>query len=526
LIQCDAGSNFRRMTTHTTLCVAGGGSVAVSFLHHLVKALAGAGFWNGMQIVVLEPNDRIGRGSAYCRDLETNLLNIAVGAMSAAADDRSHFRRWLQERGIDTFRGRPIDDDSYVSRALFGEYLESVFMRTWEAAENAGIAIRHVRKRAQALLQDVHGRQLVLLDDGTRLSADHVVLTIGNLESQAFPELRGRPGYHDSPYPTSCLCDAIAKDASVCVVGTSLSAVDAIVSLASEGHTGPITAISRHGRLPTVRSQLNKPVSLRPQFKALLHQLRKDRAALPLDAMIHVLRAEFLACAGALDEDESEIVSAVPPAAEFIEREIELAQTRARPWQSFLNALNDVIEVLWHLLGPADRARFVRDMKSVWMARRVSFPLDNALALRNLMRCGQLEVRAGFAGVRCDPDGQGFLVEQSGGGSIRVAHVINATSFSVDAAESPMPLLRNMLADGSATAHPFGGLVLDFDSGCLVTRGGAVNPHVTVLGSMAAGTWFWTNSMDINARLAMGQATHLAARLRMRRDDPLAVGVA
>ena len=308
------------MTSHTTLCVAGGGSVAVSFLHHLVKALASAGSWNGMQIVVLEPNDRIGRGSAYCRDLETNLLNIAVGSMSAAADERSHFRRWLQEHGIETFRGRPIDDDSYVSRALFGEYLESVFMRTWEAADKAGIAIRHVRRRAQGLLQDVHDRQTVLLDDGTRLSADHVVLTIGNLDSQAFPALRGCPGYFDSPYPTSRLCEGVAKDAPVCVIGTSLSAVDAIVSLASEGHTGAIVAISRNGRLPTVRSQLNKPVQLRPQFKALLRQLKTDRAIVPLDAIIHLLRDELLACAGDLDEDESEIVSAVPPAAEFIER--------------------------------------------------------------------------------------------------------------------------------------------------------------------------------------------------------------
>jgi hypothetical protein len=30
---------------------------------------------------------------------------------------------------------------------------------------------------------------------------------------------------------------------------------------------------------------------------------------------------------------------------------------------------------------------------------------------------------------------------------------------------------------------------------------------------MAAGTYFWTNSMDINARLALGQACRLAMRL-------------
>ena len=33
---------------------------------------------------------------------------------------------------------------------------------------------------------------------------------------------------------------------------------------------------------------------------------------------------------------------------------------------------------------------------------------------------------------------------------------------------------------------------------------------------MVAGTYFWTNAMDVNARLAMGQAQRLVALLAAR----------
>ncbi|MBI5278622.1 MAG: FAD/NAD(P)-binding protein [Burkholderiales bacterium] len=508
---------------HTTVCVAGGGSVATSFLHHLVEALIESGCPPGIEITVLEPNDRVGRGGAYSRDLEANLLNIAVGSMSAVADDRGHFRRWLHERGVDSFRGRPVDNDSYVSRPLFGEYLESVFVRTREKAASAGISLRHVRNAAHRLVAGPDDRQVFELDDGTTVTADHAVLAIGNLESGAFGHLRGCPGYFASPYPTASLCAGIPQDAPVGIVGTSLSAVDAIASLESRGHRGPLFAISRNGRLPSVRGRLNTPVALRPGFRDRLHQLKLRHAVIPLDDMIRLVRAELAACAGPLAEDLGQVVSEVPPAREFLDREITLAQAVPRPWQAFLHALNEVVDLLWHLLPPPDRERFTREMKTVWMARRVSFPLENALVLQGLLGTGRLAVLPGFRGASYDPADRQFVVEREQGPALRVPFLVNATSFSADVAACGMPLLQYLLADGGASADPFGGLRLDFDSGCLVTRDGRLNPRVTVLGTMAAGTYFWTNSMDTNARLAMGQAGRLAARLGVRRADPAAV---
>jgi uncharacterized NAD(P)/FAD-binding protein YdhS len=503
----------------TTIGVIGGGSVAVSWLHHFVEALAGKrgnAPWD-LRVLVFEPRDAVGGGSAYQSDLESNLLNISVGAMSVAGDDRAHFKRWLQRHDIAMFRDRPIEDESYVSRPLFGRYLESVYATTVEAARACGITVEHVQRAVHALRRHRDGHCSVVTSDGESYAVRHVVLSIGNLDPVSFGELHGVPGYFASPYPTTRLCASVPADAAVCVLGTSLSAIDAILALASQGHRGPIVAVSRNGRLPSVRGTLNAPLRLRPELTAWLRRCKDEGRTLALETMIELLASELRACLGEHGEDIGAIVRHIPSASTFLDREIGLALSTPRQWQAFANASNEVVDLLWHLLSPSDRHRFNRELKTVWMARRVSFPLDNALALRGLMRSGQLRVMAGFRSARRDRLSTRFEIELEADGerreTLHATHLVNATSFSCDAARSDMPLLRALIADGMAVADRFGGLRVDFDSGCLIGRQGTVDPDITVLGSMAAGTYFWTNSMDINARLALGQACRLAMRL-------------
>jgi uncharacterized NAD(P)/FAD-binding protein YdhS len=56
----------------------------------------------------------------------------------------------------------------------------------------------------------------------------------------------------------------IPKDESVCVIGTSLSGIDTIVSLAELGHKGKIVCTSRSGRFPSVRGELSHRTPPKP----------------------------------------------------------------------------------------------------------------------------------------------------------------------------------------------------------------------------------------------------------------------
>lgn len=523
------------------VAVVGGGSVAVAFVHHYVDALSRCTDPGpvGVRITVFEPRNPVGRGSAYAEDLESNLLNVPVSGMSAAADDPDHFKRWLSRCGISMFGGRPVCGDSFVSRPLFGSYLEDVFRTAALNARDVGAVVQHVASTVVAIGPESPDQfHELVTGDGRRYRARHVVLSIGNLAPTNFAEFNGLPGYAADPYPARNVVERIPRDAAVCVLGTSLSAVDAIVALASVEHRGPIFAVSRNGRLPSVRGMLNRKSDLRASFKRRLKTAAATGNRIPLDALVADLQSEFAATGPADGLSELvELLGTLGDAHAFLEREIGISATRPRPWQSFGNALNEVVELLWHVLSDEDRMRFNREIRPLWMSRRVTFPIENARILARMVEAGQLRILGGITGVRHDGNTGEFEVHRTPGvcsptpstdgaapvagdeDVIRVRHLVNATSFSCDAGRSEMPLLRQLLSDGLARPDAHGGLVADFDSGCLRRADGTPNPRLSALGSMVAGTYFWTNAMEVNARIAMQQAIRIAGERLVPGDD-------
>ena len=509
------------------VAIVGGGSVAVSFLYQLLAAHVPG---TPLTIALFEPGETVGPGSAYQHDLPSNLLNIPVNRMSAVAAAPDSFLEWLRaldplvlrEAGVEA-----IDPGGVVPRPLFGRYLQDLYARALDRAQRQGVTVRHVRERVVGAwryrvptqeahaTQEVQGTQhtpirthaIVQGAGGTRLCASHVVLCNGNLPSTAFPALAHLPGYFNSPYPVADMTQRIGAQDAVCIVGTSLSAIDAIAALDRAGHQGPIHCISRNGRLPAVRSPHNRRVTL-PR----LPEPETDGRT-TLDGLLDSLRRALRAAGG--QEDPNDVLGLAGPADAALDEEIRRSQAGPRPWQAVAAATNERIEHIWHALDDAERARFHRDWRTLWMARRATFPMGNALILQRLLHDGRLHVQGGFQSVRYDA-ASGEFVLAHGTGELRAAWLINATSFSMTVATSDDPLMRQLCADGLARAHPLGGLDLDFDTGCLIDDEGRPVDSITVLGSLAAGTYFWTTSMEINARLAAGQADRIAAALAAR----------
>ena len=503
-----------------TIAIVGGGSVATSFACQFVAALEMATLrTRAPDVAIFEPAQRIGRGSAYADDLESNLLNVPVGGMSVSADDKLHFSRWLQREGISTFRGVTIHDRAFVSRSLFGQYLESVHSEVVDRARAMGVTIHHIRDEVTAIEQ-AGGAGFTVRTGSTALPAGHVVLEIGNLDSPAFSHLRCHGHFLSSPYPVRRLVEQVRRDATVCILGTSLSAIDAILALATSHHRGKILAVSRSGRLPSVRGVLNRPLQLRDEFKRKLAAMKQSGEQLTVDSLIALLGHELAISVKEWCGESAAKLAARPSgtASECLEEEIRLAASVPRQWQSFSAALNEVIDLLWHLLSAPERDRFNREVRAPLMLLKGSFPLENARALLELLDAGRLEVLGGFHGVDFDRTRAAFRVDTREGGAqhatgkrcLYADWVVNATSFSADVASCAVPLLRSLVESGAATIDRFGGLSLDYDTGCVVDARGSINRRMSALGTMASGTYFWTNAMEVNARLAKGQATRLA----------------
>jgi uncharacterized NAD(P)/FAD-binding protein YdhS len=506
------------MHAHRTLAIVGGGSVATSVLCQLAARTKERGPGSLRKILLFEPNPQPGAGAAYQRDVASNLLNTRVGSMSPLALQPEHFQRWLEANRSAwraDFPGLVPTPDSFVPRALFGMYLDEVYATAAASLGEQGVPVVHVRQTVSDIRR-IRGQFVLRAGREPEAIASEVVLAIGNLETAQWAHLHDSPGYFRTPYPCRSLVEQIDRRASVCILGSSLSAIDAAVCLGDAGHTGKIVMVSRNGRLPSVRGEHNqprKPVLLsRERVRALAESLA-DR--LSLEELARLLLRELELWDGQSADLET-ILRAGDGPQRYIDSEIEDASLCDRTWQAVVYGLNDSIDTIWHALPAAQKRLFQARFKSLWHSYRVSFPIANARKLQQLLHRDQLTVYSGYKDAFFDEAAARFgvsVADSSRGfeATLYADRMVNATGYTTDVAASRSSLIRSMLASGLVQADEFGGIELDFDTGQALGASGRVVEGLYALGSLACGTYFWTNAMSVNARLAAGVADRLWA---------------
>lgn len=500
-----------------TIAVIGGGSVGTSFIRQLANHLAAKPLAARVQrLILLEPSTNPGAGDAYQQDTPSNLLNTRVASMSPIAADPEHFHQWLHTHPAlwqPQFPGVDPTPDSFVPRALFGLYMGHVFHEAVEHLRALGVQVEHVAHRVSAV-QRVGSRYEIHTAQGLRIEAQGVVMTIGNLETRDWDHLRAHPGYFNTPYPCTKLIAKIDPKHSVCILGSSLSAIDAAVSLADAGHTGKIIMVSRNGRLPSVRGEQNlnrKPKLLtRERMQALASQ---PVGTVSLATIVQMLFKELEICEGRRPRLDAILRTGEGPQ-RYLDSEINDAAEHDRAWQAIVYALNDSIDLIWHMLSTEQKCEFQSKFKSLWHSYRVSFPIQNALKLQRLLHTDQLTVYGGYRDACYDEASHRFAVNVADPAkgfeaTLFTDSLVNATGYTTDVNKSRSPLLRGMLTSGLVCANEFGGVNVDFDTGRVVSRNGVQMPGLFPLGSLASGTYFWTNAMNVNTRLADGVARQI-----------------
>lgn len=198
----------------------------------------------------------------------------------------------------------------------------------------------------------------------------------------------------------------------------------------------------------------------------------------------------------------------------YLDAEVSDALLHDRAWQAIVYALNDSIDLIWHLLMVEEKRLFQTSIKSLWHSYRVSFPIQNAQKLQRLLHSDQLVVYGGYRDAHFDEAQQRFAVNVCNPAKdfdaiIYADALVNATGYTTDMYKARSPLIRGMIAAGLARPHEFGGVDVDFDTGQILSRRGVKMEGCYALGSLAAGTYFWTNAMNVNTRLAAGVARQL-----------------
>ena len=436
-----------------------------------VIAIVGAGFSGTMvaahllrearsplRVILIERAETAGVGIAYREQSDRHLLNVRAEGMSAFPDQPAHFLRWLADyRGDEAL----VNPAAFMPRRLYGHYLRDVLAT---AADQAQRDIRLEIVQDEVLGVAAGGAQHVLrLASGSTVEADRVVLALGN-PGPADPPVEDRSFYASPMYQSHAWSMqgliSLRRDDAVLLVGSGLTTLDWIASLAERGHRGAIHVVSRRGLLPRVHQAAPK------------HVLSFDPATVPprVRALMRLIRAEI-----------AQVVAA------------------GGEWRSVMDALRPHGQTLWRRLPRPEQLRFLRHARTWWDIHRHRAAPRNLETVQRLLDSGQLEVlaarpvayaeRGDAVDVHLRRRGRDEVVVRS------VQRVVNCTGPDSNYRRHNHPLLNGLREQGLAVIDDIG-LGLETDSlGRLLQADGSPSTGLFTLGPLRKGALWETTAV-------------------------------
>jgi uncharacterized NAD(P)/FAD-binding protein YdhS len=442
------GTTGPTATSRRVAVIGGGASGVLTAINLLVRSDDPS-----LEVVIHEASGIVGRGIAYGTNDQRHLLNVRARHMSAFPDSPSDLLDWALRTG------RSNDPQGFLPRADFAIYLQD------RLADVADDRLRVRAGRVHDVVATADGFEVVT--ERSRSTATAVVLCHGNQPPRPLEvdgrELPDAPWHVANPWELSRL-RGLPSDASVLVVGTGLTAVDTVITLLEDSADRRVTMLSRRGRLP-------KP------------HVGQAHTAWVTKVPEGPLTADLLA--------------------EAVADECRAAAERGVGWRAVVDGLRPATQDVWRRLPQAERVRFLEVHAREWEVRRHRMAPDVALRLQRYRYEGRLDVRAGSIAEVADLGQRCRVTTDPAPTSYDVDAVVNCTGPLADVRQSQDPLLRSLLARGTAGPDPLA-LGLDAtDDGRLRGADGRVVEGAWVVGPPRKGTlWESTAIPEIRAQAA------------------------
>lgn len=481
------------------LGIIGAGAAAVGLLDALAETPGTPG-----RITVFDGSAAVWRGRAYQADIEAVRVNAPPALMSVRANDRAHYERWLQNRPdasryLDEGLGQPL-----VPRGVYGEYLEQTARTAIDRLRRLGWQVSVVNSRVVGFSRaDGHAVLHTAADGDHRV--DRAVLSVGSGRPRDHYGLTGAPGYVNEPYPMGDSVSRIPADAHVAVIGSGLTAVDTAVALAANGHTGPISLLSRTGMLPFVQQ---RPLPLAPQHLTAANGARMAAAGVvSLRELADLMRAELVDLGQDFDSFAAQIRGTEDPVTRLRRQLTELDSPHLGR-RLLTMAIRLLGPIVWPVLAEPDRTmlrtEYFRTISSL------SSPMvpHNAKIVLRLIDSGQLKLRAGLGKIEARAGG-GFTVHDGAEWHAdAVFNAVNPPAYTTP--QETEPLISALLASGAAESAVAGGVRAESGTRRLLVAG-RPDPTWHVLGNLAADSMFIATNPPGLAAEAAGLARHLMA---------------
>lgn len=412
----------------------------------IAKLLVERGVRDIEEVTVFEPREQLGCGLAYdVKNIDVR-LNVAAHRMRAIPGAPTAFIDWLHTSGTLTVDPQAVTPEGiFARRRDFGRFMQAQLAPHMESG-----AVRHIRQTVRAVERQ-SDQWRISGADGTSVLADILILATGHPPAS-------RPPVMDrlSASATSRIKDVLAADAfngigncdPVLIVGSGLTAIDALCRLKALGHTGTVSLLSRTGLVP--RPHAGGGFSPFGDFSSTdLTSAKK---------LLSKVRAT-----------------------------ITDAQAQGIPWQSVFDALRQHAPSLWQALPMRERQKFLRRLRRWYDVHRYRMPPQGAAILELGIDTGRVRLETGDL-MSITEDRQRLhagLKTREGRTEFRCRHILLATGPDFQDYAAHQRFLLGMHRDGFIHSDPLGlGLACDF-AGRALTVAGTPNSTLFVAGPPA-----------------------------------------
>jgi uncharacterized NAD(P)/FAD-binding protein YdhS len=461
----------------TNIAIIGSGPTGIYTLKGLTESET------PLSVTVYEANADPGKGTPYHPRANDRamLANIASIELPPVCETLTAWlrRKSPAELAAIGLTAETIGEREFYPRVVLGEYFGAQFHDLIAKAVKRGhlIDVKGAHRVVDIRLQERDILVEVMTSDGTieQQTFDHVVMATGH----DWPEkTETKPGFFISPWPAANL-DTIA-DVPVGVLGTSLSGIDAVVSVATShgsfmldeagtlqyrstaGSDFHITMMSRKGLLP--EADFYCPVPYMPLTiftEAAVASLIATAPNRLLDALFELFQAQLLADAPDYAESIGLGMLTVETVADayFSERNsydpftwaaLNLGEAKANKarghtvaWRYSILRMHEVLLPAIAHLQENDLARFHKHFKTLFVDDYATVPHQSIERLLALHRAGRLTVLKLGADYCLDSDTveRGSRVVIDGHEHTFTAFIDATGQHAVSARDVPFPSL-------------------------------------------------------------------------------------
>jgi uncharacterized NAD(P)/FAD-binding protein YdhS len=398
----------------TIVVVGGGFSGAMTAAQILRRSHASA---SPIRVALIERQGAVGDGLAYATRDPAHLLNVPAARMSAWPDRPNDFVEWAAHRY------GAVAPAEFLPRQWYGEYVRETLTKL---AHETRVSFKVIFDEVRRLVRRPEGGWMVSLARGASLAADSVVLAIGHRPP---PDPIGRlwsgprERFISDPWRPFAV-NRIAADEPVVILGSGLTAVDAVLTLSQEIRKAPITLISRRGLVPQAHAQVPAPSI--------------DVGSLVNEALL------------APDKMRARTLS------RLIRRKARHATTTGGDWRSVIDALRPHTATLWRAMPVSERRNFLVHLRPYWEVHRHRMAPNVASSFHALLDCNAVRIIAGtIASAQADNDEVRLHVRHRGElkfSELPASWVINCTGPAASNSAESNPVIGSLLVNGSVYA--------------------------------------------------------------------------